>query len=102
MMALNVRKIIIIILMIVMISTASCDARPKNSENNTENQLVVVRMDRGGGGGRGGNFVEPLPFIGTSIALSLGNKLQRYGLGILVGPMLRIVNFLYKIHLWFK
>lgn len=86
----------LVILVIVMISTTVCDARPKKSESNSEKQLAA-QIERAGH-----TFLEPLPFIGTSTGLSLGNKLQRNGLGILVGPMLRIVNFLYKIHRWFK
>lgn len=90
-------QIIVVILVIVMLSTAVCDAKPiKKSENNSEKQFAV-RIDRGGG-----RFIESLPFIGTSIALSLGKKLQRYGLDILVGPMLRVVHFLHKIHRFFN
>lgn len=98
MMTLNLRRIIVVILLVIVmiISTTTCDAKPKESENNL-GKYVVARMESDKR-----NFLEPLPFIGTSIALSIGNKLQRFGLGILVGPMLRIVNFLYKIHLWFK
>lgn len=95
MMTLNVRRILVI-LVIVLISTTACDARPKKSESYSEKPLAA-RIKRGGH-----TFLEPLPFIGTSTGLSLGNKLQRNGFGILVGPMLRIVNFLYKIHRWFK
>lgn len=96
MMILNVRRTIVILVILMIISTTTCDARPKKSEKNSKAH-VVARMER-----IERTFLEPLPFIGTSIALSVGKKLQRYGLGILVAPMLRIANFLYKIHLWLK
>lgn len=89
-------KTLNVFLVIVIISTTICDAKPNKSENNSEKQLEV-RFER-----KRSIFREPLPFIGTSTALSLGNKLQRHGFGILVGPMLRILNLLHKIHLWLK